>query len=139
MHSARCWSIGKLNDIVIDASGRIEAAVIGVDGFLGLGGKDVPIGFGKLSLAKKDNGENWLVVSATKEQLQAAPEVDCSANFTEGVADPAKAAKARPKRQLPRRKCTGSQHLIVTVTYPSISSHPIQTSTRPELGALAIR
>ncbi|WP_410010548.1 PRC-barrel domain-containing protein [Phyllobacterium zundukense] len=33
--------IGKLNAIVIDANGRIEAAVIGVGGFLGIGGKDV--------------------------------------------------------------------------------------------------
>lgn len=58
-------NIGKVRDLVLDRDGRVEAAVIDVGSFLGMGGKNVAV---KLSDLKTDN--NRLTLDKTKEQLQ---------------------------------------------------------------------
>ncbi|WP_158025998.1 PRC-barrel domain-containing protein [Pararhizobium arenae] len=68
-------AIGDVNDVVINANGGTEALVIGVGGFLGIGEKDVAIGFDRVSWSDKD-GQQILVVTATKEQLMAEPAFD---------------------------------------------------------------
>jgi sporulation protein YlmC with PRC-barrel domain len=40
--------IGDISELVLDRSGRIEAVVIGVGGFLGIGGRDVAIAFDRI-------------------------------------------------------------------------------------------
>lgn len=65
-------AIGDVNDVVINANGGAEALVIGVGGFLGLGEKDVAISFDRVSWSDRD-GQRIIVVSATKEELTAAP------------------------------------------------------------------
>jgi hypothetical protein len=86
-------SIGKLNDLVIGPDGMVQAAVIGVGGFLGVGQKDVAIAASQLKLSVRSDGNSWLVLNTTKDQLNTAPAFDRSANFTDGVADPMKASK----------------------------------------------
>ena len=71
-------NIGDVNDIVIGADGKIEAVVVGVGGFLGIGEKDVAVDFTQLDWAEKD-GDRWLVAPMTKEQLEAQPAFDRSA------------------------------------------------------------
>lgn len=68
-------NIGEVNDIVIDANGAIEAVVVGVGGFLGIGEKNVAIDFKALDWAEKD-GDRWLVSPVTKEQLEAQAAFD---------------------------------------------------------------
>jgi sporulation protein YlmC with PRC-barrel domain len=68
-------NIGSVNDVVIGPDGRIQAVVVGVGGFLGLGQKNVALDFGEVSWAEKD-GDRWIVVNVTKEQLQALAEFD---------------------------------------------------------------
>ncbi|TPN78650.1 PRC-barrel domain containing protein [Mesorhizobium sp. CU2] len=68
-------SIGKVDDIVFDASGKAKSAIIGVGGFLGVGSKDVAFDYGKLQWAEK-NGDRWLVATTTKEELTAQPAFD---------------------------------------------------------------
>lgn len=41
--------VGKIEDILVDGSGRVQAAVIGVGGFLGLGEKSVAVSFDELA------------------------------------------------------------------------------------------
>ncbi len=77
-------AIGDVNDVVINADGGAEAMVIGVGGFLGIGEKDVAISFDRVSWSDRD-GQRIIVVSATKEELQAAPEFDRTALMS-GVA-----------------------------------------------------
>ena len=64
--------IGKISNLVFDQDGRIELAVIGVGGFLGIGEKEVAVPF---DAVKPDtvNNKRVFVVDATKEQLTAAP------------------------------------------------------------------
>jgi len=68
-------NIGKVNDLVIAPDGKVESLVVGVGGFLGLGEKNVAISYSDASQAEK-NGDRWLVVSASKEQLQTLPDFD---------------------------------------------------------------
>jgi sporulation protein YlmC with PRC-barrel domain len=77
-------AIGDVNDVVINAEGGTEALVIGVGGFLGIGEKDVAVNFERVSWSDRD-GQRIIVVSATKEELQAAPEFQRSA-IMDGVA-----------------------------------------------------
>jgi sporulation protein YlmC with PRC-barrel domain len=68
-------NIGKVDDIVFDASGNAKSAIIGVGGFLSVGSKDVAFDYGKLQWAEK-NGDRWLVATTTKDELNAQPAFD---------------------------------------------------------------
>ncbi|RCS25120.1 PRC-barrel domain containing protein [Phyllobacterium salinisoli] len=85
--------IGDVKDIIIGPNGVAQAAVIGVGGFLGIGEKNVAVGFDRLDLATKDDGERWFVSDVTKEQLDQAPAFETSEQFTGGIADPGKATE----------------------------------------------
>ena len=71
-------NVGDINDIVIGADGNIEAVVVGVGGFLGIGEKDVAVDFAQLEWAERD-GDRWLVAPMTKEQLETQAAFDRSA------------------------------------------------------------
>ena len=64
--------IGDVNDVLFDQQGKIEAYVIGVGGFLGIGAKDVALSPSAFQLVKDSNNER-LKVSMTKDQLEKAP------------------------------------------------------------------
>ncbi|MDQ6433598.1 PRC-barrel domain-containing protein [Mesorhizobium sp. LHD-90] len=68
-------NIGSVNDVVIGSNGQIEAVVVGVGGFLGIGEKNVAMNYSDIKWAEKD-GDRWIVVNATKDQLQALAEFD---------------------------------------------------------------
>jgi sporulation protein YlmC with PRC-barrel domain len=57
--------IGKVGDLVLNKDGKIDAVVIDVGSFLGMGGKDIAV---LPSDIKTDN--NRLTLDRTKEQLQ---------------------------------------------------------------------
>jgi len=64
--------IGKIVNLVFDQTGRIELAVIGAGGFLGVGEKDLAVPFDAVK-SEEVNGKHVFVIDATKEQLAAAP------------------------------------------------------------------
>ncbi|MGH6860372.1 MAG: PRC-barrel domain-containing protein [Phyllobacterium sp.] len=84
-------SIGEVTDVVLDPDGVAQAALVGVGGFLGVGEKDVAIGLDRLSWAEKPDKKRWLVIDASKEELEKAPAFDRAALLTDGAADPEKA------------------------------------------------
>ncbi|MBE7733157.1 PRC-barrel domain-containing protein [Devosia faecipullorum] len=66
--------IGKVNDLIITADGDINAVVIGVGGFLGIGEKNVAVDYLSLeNVMAADNTWRW-VLPTTAEALEAAPE-----------------------------------------------------------------
>ena len=69
--------IGDVRDLIIDADGRIIAAMIGVGGFLGIDEKNVAIPFDTLKLNPESFGgkivTKVLTVNTTKEELRSAP------------------------------------------------------------------
>lgn len=67
--------IGDVSDILFDKSGKIEAFVISVGGFLGVGSKDVamaPSAFQVVPGDKAKHESDKLKVSMTKDQLKQA-------------------------------------------------------------------
>ncbi len=63
--------IGNVSDILFDSSGRIEAYVISVGGFLGVGSKEVALEPDAFELVD-DNGTVKVKTSVTKDELQRA-------------------------------------------------------------------
>jgi PRC-barrel domain len=67
-------SVGDVNDLVIKSTGEIEAVVVGVGGFIGIGEKNVAIALDRFTMEPTpDLASTKLVLNATKEELQAAP------------------------------------------------------------------
>jgi sporulation protein YlmC with PRC-barrel domain len=64
--------IGDVKDLILEKDGKVNAAIIGVGGFLGAGEKDVAVPFDQLQLKDK-NGKRYLVMNANKEALNKAP------------------------------------------------------------------
>ncbi len=67
--------IGVVTDLILDNSGNVTTAVVGVGGFLGAGKKDVAVPFKDLKVVSRD-GKDWLVLNQTKEELKMAPAYD---------------------------------------------------------------
>ena len=68
-------SIGKISDLIMEKSGGIDAAIIGVGGFLGIGEKWVAVPFEKIAITEvPDSDDVKLTTTETAESLQAAPE-----------------------------------------------------------------
>lgn len=67
--------IGEVNDVVMGPNGGAQAVLLGVGGFLGIGEKDVAVDYQRLQWIDRD-GEKWLAVKASKEELEAAPGFD---------------------------------------------------------------
>jgi len=65
--------IGDVSDILFDKDGKIDAYVISVGGFLGMGAKDVALAPSSFTVVKGQNGQSdKLKLSMSKDQLTQA-------------------------------------------------------------------
>jgi hypothetical protein len=67
--------IGSVSDILFDKGGKIEAFVVSVGGFLGMGAKDVALAPASFEVIRGDQSKNEydkLKLSMTKDQLKQA-------------------------------------------------------------------
>jgi sporulation protein YlmC with PRC-barrel domain len=76
VYSARNDDVGQVGDVVLTKDGKIDAMVIDVGGFLGIGQKPVAIAFDGVDIRKDGNGNLAVYTRFTKQQLQAAPTYD---------------------------------------------------------------
>jgi hypothetical protein len=65
-------TIGEVADLIVTQDGRVEAIVVGVGGFLGVGQKRVALAWDSIELTEQD-GERVILVAATREQLEGMP------------------------------------------------------------------
>ena len=72
VYDAKDAKIGDVEDVLLDKNGKVDAVILGVGGFLGIGEKDVAVPFNAIRVTEK-NGKRYLVVDTTKEALQSAP------------------------------------------------------------------
>jgi sporulation protein YlmC with PRC-barrel domain len=86
-------SVGSVKDLVISQNGQIDAVVVGVGGFLGIGEKMVAIPFGAIQAATDSDGNTKLVVQVSKDDLNKAPDFLTLADL-KAKADAAKAPAA---------------------------------------------
>ena len=68
--------IGDINDLVTDESGKVIAVLVGSGGFLGIGEKDVALGFEDLRFARDENNNIKVIANVTKETLASAPDYE---------------------------------------------------------------
>jgi sporulation protein YlmC with PRC-barrel domain len=94
--------IGDIQDLLVDKSGKISAALIGVGGFLGIGEKDVAVPFEALQLTQKNN-KWYLVMNSTKDELKNAPGWKYDRTTTTWISDKTAAAPAAPRPSLADR------------------------------------
>lgn len=66
-------TIGEVNEVLLDNSGKVNAIVVGVGGFLGMGEREVAITFSSLKMTRDDGGRSVITIDATKDILKAAP------------------------------------------------------------------
>lgn len=66
-------NLGEINDLLVDRSGNVVAAVIGVGGFLGIGEKDVAVPFQAVEMSRTTDGNQRLVLRKSKDELKSAP------------------------------------------------------------------
>ena len=63
--------IGEIGDVLVNKEGKVEAFIISVGGFLGIGNKDVAVPFSAVRATEK-NGTWYLTMNATKDLLKQA-------------------------------------------------------------------
>jgi sporulation protein YlmC with PRC-barrel domain len=63
--------IGEISDVMVSKDGQVDAFIISVGGFLGIGKKDVAVPFSAVRAMEK-NGTWYLTMSATKDALKQA-------------------------------------------------------------------
>lgn len=64
-------TIGEVDNVVLDPSGRVDTVVVTVGGFMGLGGRDVAL---KWTDLKVNDGGREVIVDMTEMQLKQMPE-----------------------------------------------------------------
>jgi sporulation protein YlmC with PRC-barrel domain len=76
--------VGEVDDIVIGNGKTVEALILGVGGFLGVGERKVAIKPDAAVVSETDNRKIQVVVNATKDELKNAPVVDTAALDSSG-------------------------------------------------------
>ena len=79
-------TVGKIDDVLIDKSGKVNALIVGVGVFLGAGEKDVALPFTAVHAEKKDN-KWYLTVDETKDSLKSAAGYKYDSSTTTWVSD----------------------------------------------------
>ena len=69
-------NVGEIGDVVLTADGKVDAYIIDVGGFLGVGEKEVAVGSDNLAFMTDKDGNKYLYTTFTKDQLNAAATYD---------------------------------------------------------------
>jgi sporulation protein YlmC with PRC-barrel domain len=109
-------TIGEVNDLIVGNDGNIDAALIGVGGFLGVGEKNVAVNFEDLNMSLDKDGDRVVVLETTKEELEAAPA------FENERADTTAAAPAAPADN---RMAAAPEAPADTATAPDNTTAPV--------------
>ncbi len=67
--------VGSVRDLIINENGQVVAIVVGAGGFLGMGEKDVAIGWDDVTRSDS-SGEQELRIDMTSEELRSAPKFE---------------------------------------------------------------
>lgn len=86
-------SVGEISDLVLDSTGKVVAAVIGVGGFLGIGARNVAVRYESLQVNRDDPKDLKVTLNVTKETLGSAPEYKTAEDAAETAGGGAPAAK----------------------------------------------
>lgn len=62
--------VGEIGDIALSADQKVDAVIVNVGGFLGIGEKEVAVGMDNLKFMTDKDGNKYLYTSLTKDQLE---------------------------------------------------------------------
>ncbi|WP_192177460.1 PRC-barrel domain-containing protein [Mesorhizobium amorphae] len=68
--------VGEIGDVVLGDDKKVDAVVVDVGGFLGMGEKEVAVGLEKLKFLSDKDGNRYLYTNFTKAQLEAQTAYD---------------------------------------------------------------
>ena len=71
-------NIGEVGDIALNAEGNVDAIIVDVGGFLGIGEKPVAVAMDNLQFMKDSGGSMYLYTQFTQEELENVPEYNSS-------------------------------------------------------------
>jgi len=80
--------IGQISDVLVSRDGHVNALIVGVGGFLGMGQKDVAVEFDAVKQTIRDSRVH-LTMNTTKDALKSAPGFKYDSNTTTWVPDTA--------------------------------------------------
>jgi PRC-barrel domain len=87
------WNdIGEVNDIILGRDGTVDAVLVDIGGFLGIGERQVAVDMAALKIVQDDatDADDWfLVMNADRATLDAAPEYMMPGSAAMNTADPA--------------------------------------------------
>lgn len=82
VYSAQDEQIGSVGDVLLTEDGQVDAIVVDVGGFLGMGANEVALGMDDLELMSDGQGNLYVYSPYTQEQLEGSPQYD-QATWTE--------------------------------------------------------
>lgn len=74
-------TVGEIKSVYLSSEGKVDSVIVGVGGFLGVGEREVRLGWKELHIT--DNGEK-VTVNMSKDQLKAVPEYKYTDNSWRG-------------------------------------------------------
>jgi sporulation protein YlmC with PRC-barrel domain len=74
IYNAANENVGKVSDLVMSENGQIDAVVIGVGGFLGIGEKSVGVPFSSITVTNDKDGNPKFTAQMSKDELNKAPD-----------------------------------------------------------------
>lgn len=83
VYSGQNDNVGSVGDVILSDDGMIDAVVLDIGGFLGLGQKPVAIAFDALTIRRDANGSLFVFTGFTREQLEGAPDYNADNYLTE--------------------------------------------------------
>jgi hypothetical protein len=63
-------NVGEIGDVALSADGKVDAVIVDVGGFLGMGEKNIAVGMDNLKFMTDKDGNKSLYTSFTKDQLE---------------------------------------------------------------------
>ena len=72
VYGANGESVGEVGDVILSKDGKMDAVVIDVGGFLGIGEKPVAVAFEDLQFMRAEDGTLYLYTKFTEAQFEAA-------------------------------------------------------------------
>nr|WP_306267757.1 PRC-barrel domain-containing protein [Pararhizobium sp. IMCC3301] len=77
VYGAKDEDVGEIDKLIVDDSGQITKAILGIGGFLGIGERKIAVTLDELSILRETDGSAFRVyIDASKEQLEAQPEYE---------------------------------------------------------------
>lgn len=89
--------IGDINELLVDSSGKVEAVVVGVGGFLGVGEHDVAVPFNQIKFTAEKAGKK---TDTSSDKTKTTPETTGSTGTDAAMSAPDHAILNMTKDQL---------------------------------------